>query len=101
MKRYQNFILLLFVVALIGLPLWMVKTPEPGPDGKEVEIFTGADDHAKDLISTISPGYTPWSKPLMTPPSGEVESLLFALQAALGAGFIAYYLGVSVTRSKM
>ncbi|HMW19367.1 MAG TPA: energy-coupling factor ABC transporter substrate-binding protein, partial [Accumulibacter sp.] len=27
--------------------------------------------------------------------------LLFALQAALGAGFIGYYLGVSVTREKL
>ncbi|NLN22191.1 MAG: cobalt ABC transporter substrate-binding protein CbiN, partial [Syntrophomonadaceae bacterium] len=27
------------------------------------------------------------------PPSGEIESLLFALQAAIGAGFIGYYLG--------
>ncbi|CEO90262.1 hypothetical protein SSCH_790007 [Syntrophaceticus schinkii] len=27
------------------------------------------------------------------PPSGEIESLLFALQAAIGAGFIGYYFG--------
>ena len=101
MKKYQNIILLFLVVGLIAVPLWMVKAPEPGPDGKEVEIFTGADDKAKDMISTISPGYKPWYKPLMTPPSGEIETFLFALQAALGAGFIAYYLGVSVTRAKM
>ena len=101
MKRFQNIFLMFLVVVMIALPLWMVKAPAPGPDGKEVEIFTGADDQAKDMIGTISPGYTPWFKPLMTPPSGEVESLLFALQAALGAGFIAYYLGVSVTRAKM
>jgi len=101
MKRFQNIFLLTLVVGLIILPLWMVKTPAPGPDGKEVEIFTGSDDHAKDLIGTIAPDYRPWFKPLMEPPSGEVSSLLFALQAALGAGFIAYYLGVSVTRAKM
>lgn len=101
MKRYQNIFLLVLVVALIGFPLWMVKAPEPGPDGKEVEIFTGADCQAKDLISTIAPDYKPWVKPLMEPPSGEIETFLFALQAALGAGFIAYYLGVSVTRAKM
>ncbi len=101
MKKYQNIILLFLVVVLTALPLWMVKTPEPGPDGKEVEIFTGADGQAKDLVGTIAPDYKPWFKPLMEPPSGEIESLLFALQAALGAGFIAYYLGVSVTRTKM
>jgi cobalt/nickel transport protein len=27
--------------------------------------------------------------------------MLFALQAALGAGFIGYYLGVSTTRARM
>ena len=37
----------------------------------------------------------------MGAPSGEASSLLFALQAALGAGFIGYYLGVSTTRAKL
>lgn len=101
MKCFQNIFLMTLVVVLIGLPLWMVKTTEPGPDGKEVEIFTGSDGQAQDMIGTIAPDYKPWFKPLMEPPSGEIESLLFALQAALGAGFIAYYFGVSVTRSKM
>lgn len=101
MKRYQNLILMIAVVVLMALPLWMVQKPAPGPGGKEVEIFRGADDQAKDVIGTIAPGYQPWFKPMMEPPSGEIGSLLFALQAALGAGFIGYYLGMSVTRAKM
>lgn len=32
--------------------------------------------------------------PLYEPPSGEIESALFALQAALGAGVLAYYFGL-------
>ena len=56
---------------------------------------------AKDLIGEIAPAYQPWFKPILEPASGEISSLLFALQAALGAGFIGYYLGVSVTREKM
>jgi cobalt/nickel transport protein len=79
----------------------MVQKPAPGPDGAEVEIFRGADDQAKDVISELAPGYRPWFKPLMEPPSGEIGSLLFALQASLGAGFIGYYLGVSTTRARM
>lgn len=101
MKKYQNLLLLLAVVALVALPLWIVKKPAPGPDGSQAVIFAGADDKAKDLVGSIAPGYKPWAKPLMEPPSGEIGSLLFALQAALGAGFIGYYLGVSTTRAKM
>lgn len=101
MKGYQNLLLLIGVVVLIAIPLWMVQKPAPGSDGKGAEIFRGADDQAKDVIGTIAPDYKPWFKPLMEPPSGEVGSLLFALQAALGAGFIGYYLGASVTRTKL
>lgn len=50
--------------------------------------FSGADDMAEKLISQLHPDYKSWFNPLWEPPSREVESLLFALQAALGAGFI-------------
>ncbi len=100
MKRFQNLLMMIAVVLLVAVPLWMVQKPAPGPDGKEVEIFRGADDQAKDVISALAPAYQPWFKPLMEPPSGEIGSLLFALQAALGAGFIGYYLGAANTRSK-
>ena len=39
-------------------------------------------------------GYQPWFEPLWTPPSKEIESLLFSLQAALGAGLLGYYVGL-------
>jgi len=99
MKRYQNPILLALVLLLTAAPLWIVRRV-PGPDGRKAEIFMGADDKAKITISTIAPQYKPWFKPLMEPPSSEISSLLFALQAALGAGFIGYWLGCSVTRAK-
>lgn len=101
MKRYQNILMMIAVILLVALPLRMVKKPAPGADGKGVEIFRGADDQAKDVITKIAPGYQPWFKPLLEPPSGEIGSLLFALQAALGAGFIGYYLGVSTTKARM
>jgi cobalt/nickel transport protein len=101
MKKHQNLLLVLAVAALVALPLWFVKKPAPGPDGRPAEIFAGADDQAKDLVKNIAPGYKPWAKPLLEPPSAEIGSLLFALQAALGAGFIGYYLGVSTTRARM
>lgn len=101
MKRFQNLILLALVVILAVIPLVMIKKPEPGPDGKEATIFAGADDQAKEAIGTINPSYQPWAESLMEPPSGEVASLLFALQAALGAGFIGYWYGSSATRAKL
>ncbi len=101
MSRYKNLLLILLVVALGAFPLWYVKKPAPGPDGKSAEIFKGADDQAKDAISTIAPDYKPWFNSILEPPSGEVGSLLFALQAGIGAGFIGYWLGSSVTRARM
>jgi len=58
------------------------------------EPFTGSDGQAESAIQTIRPDYQPWASPLWEPPSVEIESLLFALQAALGAGFLGYYVGL-------
>jgi len=53
--------------------------------------FKGSDDLGTEAIEAT--GYRPWFKPIWTPPSDEVESLLFALQAALGAGVLGYVIG--------
>lgn len=100
MKR-NNILLIVAVIVLAAVPLWIVQKPAPDADGNQVEIFAGADDKAKDLITVIDPNYRPWFKSIIEPASSEIASLLFALQAALGAGFIGYYLGVGVTREKM
>lgn len=99
-KRAQNILLILGVIVLALLPLWIVERPAAGPDG-EVAIFGGADDQAKNLIGEINPEYQPWFESLIEPASGEIASMLFALQAAIGAGFIGYYIGVGRTREKM
>ncbi len=83
-----NGLLLLLVAALAVLPLALGLG-----EGKE-EPFTGADAQAEAAISELKPDYEPWFSPLYEPPSGDVESALFALQAALGAGVLAYYFGV-------
>ena len=101
MKRHTNLILLAAVVLLAVAPLWIVERPAPDADGSQAEIFTGSDDQARNAINEIAPDYQPWFEPLLEPASGEIASLLFALQAAVGAGFIGYYLGVSRTREKL
>ncbi|ODA42090.1 energy-coupling factor ABC transporter substrate-binding protein [Desulfosporosinus sp. BG] len=84
----KNGILLVIVVVLAFAPLFVAHNGE----------FAGADDQAEQAISSINANYEPWFKPLWEPPSGEVESFLFALQAALGSGFVFYYLGYSKGR---
>lgn len=99
--KLRNWLILATVVLLTVLPLWLAAPPEIGPDGIPGETFGGADNKAQEAISEIAPGYRPWFSPLIEPASGEIASLLFALQAALGAGFIGYWLGASVTRERL
>ena len=47
-----------------------------------------------------NPDYKPWFSPLVGELPPEVESGLFALQAALGAGFLGYALGTYRGRNK-
>lgn len=84
MKKQTIFFLVFVVIALAIVPLFM----NPGSE------FGGADGEAEGIISEVAPNYQPWFSPIWEPPGGETESLLFALQAALGAGVIGYYFGV-------
>ncbi|MGX5210775.1 energy-coupling factor ABC transporter substrate-binding protein [Streptomyces violaceus] len=83
-----NLLLLLAVVALAVLPLVL------GLGDHKKEPFTGSDGEAETAITEIEPDYKPWFSPLYEPPSGEIESALFSVQAALGAGVLAYYFGL-------
>ena len=74
------------VVALIAL--WvipMLVAPRVGE-----EHFVGTDAQATEMVEDM--GYEPWFAPVFSP-SGEIESGLFALQAALGAGVLFYVIG--------
>ena len=53
----------------------------------------GADGAAGEKVDSIDPEYEPWFESLWVPPSGEIESLLFSLQAAIGGLIIGYYVG--------
>lgn len=85
-----NLLLILLVVSIAIVPLIFMSGSE----------FEGADDQAEDVISEINPNYEPWAEPLWEPPSGEVESLLFSLQVAIGAGAIGYILGTLKEKRK-
>jgi len=93
MKK-QTLLILVAVVALGALPL-LIHWNKGGE-----EQFTGADDQAQKAITQIHPSYKPWFRPVWEPPSAEIASLLFALQAALGAGVLGYYFGLVRGRSE-
>jgi cobalt/nickel transport protein len=76
-------LLVLAVIALFALPL--VINSGSG--------YTGSDSQATALIEQSDPGYHPWFSSVFSPGSSEVESGLFALQAALGGGVLGYVLG--------
>lgn len=86
-------VMLIVLAIMISIaPLYIVKKQDAG-------VFGGADDQAKAMITNVQPEYKPWFSPVWTPPSGEVASLLFAVQAALGSGVLFYYLGYRKGRS--
>jgi cobalt/nickel transport protein len=77
-------LLVLGVVALFAVPLALDRGRSD---------YAGSDSRATAVIEEHDPGYRPWFSPVFSPGSGEVESGLFALQAALGGGVLGYVLG--------
>lgn len=62
--------------------------------------FGGADDGARDVVEDVDPGFEPWTNGIWGDyelPS-ETASLLFALQAAIGAIVIGYFIGRYVSK---
>lgn len=83
MKK-KNLIIIIIALFIVGTSLVI---------GMRRGDLEGADSKAEQSIEEINAEYKPWASNLWEPPSGEVESLLFSLQAAIGGGFIGYYIG--------
>ncbi|MEA5573942.1 energy-coupling factor ABC transporter substrate-binding protein [Calothrix sp. UHCC 0171] len=89
-NKSNNWLLVLAVVALAVAPLILLKNAE----------FGGADGKAQEAIQEIHPQYKPWFNPIIEIESSEVQSLLFAVQAAMGAGVIGYVIGLYKGRNE-
>ena len=91
-KKQITIILILVALCAVILvfPLMTIKDSE----------FGGADGAAEEAIASVDPDYEPWADPILEPPGGETESLLFCLQTALGAIVIGYGFGYLVARKK-
>jgi cobalt/nickel transport protein len=87
----KNLMLIIIVVILAILPLFIQQGAE----------FGGADGEAEEAIGEINSSYQPWFSSIWEPPSGEIESLLFVLQAAIGAGFIGYFIGYTRGKNRL
>ena len=83
-------VLLVLCVVIAAIPLLTIHNSE----------FGGADGQAEEAITELNPDYEPWAESILEPPGGETESLLFALQAAIGSGVIFFALGYLVARKK-
>lgn len=94
----RNLVLSVMVLLLLVVPFWLTSLHDA--DHERGESFAGTDEQATRMISRLAPEYRPWAASLFQPPSGEVECLLFALQAALGASVLGYWLGSAVTRRR-
>lgn len=70
-----------------------------------VLIYQGKEFKATDSINItaieqVKPGYKPWFEPVIKPSGGEVETFLFATQAAIGSGVVCYILGLYKGRTE-
>lgn len=83
-------VLLLVCVVIAIFPLLTIKDSE----------FGGADGQAKAAVTEVNPDYQPWATSPLEVPGGETESLLFCLQAAIGAIVIGFGFGYFVARKK-
>jgi len=79
----KNLILLSLVIVISVIPLMIASNGE----------FGGADGEAENVIVEVDPDYEAWASPIFEPKSGEIESLLFCLQAAIGAGIVGFGFG--------
>lgn len=75
--------LLALCVVIAIVPLLVVSNSE----------FGGSDGQGEELIGELAPDYEPWASPILEPPGGETESLLFCVQAAIGGGILGYGFG--------
>ena len=88
----------LIILAVVCIVLFVAPLAMYNGHGEDDGYFGVADDAAGEAIEQT--GFTPWFSSIWEPPSGEIESLLFALQAAIGAIIIGYAFGYWRGQSK-
>jgi cobalt/nickel transport protein len=82
---------------LLGIAAALSFAPVLIFQGKE---FKATDSRNQTAIEEVKPGYKPWFEPVIKPSGGEIETFLFATQAAIGSGVTCYILGLYKGRTE-
>ena len=90
MREQKRWVTVVLLLALVGI--FVVSFALGNRPFGDEETFAGTDSVVTGILEEDH-GVTPWFIPVFEPGSGEIESGLFALQAALGAGILGYALG--------
>jgi cobalt/nickel transport protein len=98
MKYLYETITVISIIVFIGIFLFTnTMVQASGEEG-----WAGSDNVGAEMIE--AQGYVPWidnSDYTFTPPSGEIESCLFALQATFGGLLIGWIFGSWYTERKI
>ncbi len=89
--RYSLELVAIAVVTLFVLTFAVQYFARPGADPERGPDWAGTDESVTGIIEGT--GYTPWISPVWEPPSGEIETFLFTVQAAAGALVVGYFFG--------
>lgn len=87
----KNMLLLLCAAIIVFLPILINGNIE----------YSGTDDAAVEMISTMRPDYHPWFENIWEPSTDKMEKLLFILQGTIGGGFMIYYFRHHTSKKKV
>lgn len=82
-NKFKNTLLILICLVILVVPFILHRDSE----------FEGSDAQGEEMITEIQEDYEPWVSPIFPEIPGEIETLLFTIQAAIGGGFIGFYMG--------
>jgi len=97
MKKKTTVILLIILTIVVAItPLFLIQGAE----------FEGRDGAGSEMVEEVTGGeYEPWFKPVLEmliggELPGEMETLFFCIQTAIGVGIIAFCFGYLAARKK-
>lgn len=82
-NRLINTAIIVFGLVFISIQVFVFK---------RFSGFSGTDDQSIDVINEVAPDYDPWINTMFDFSHPQSETILFALQGAMGVGVIVFYI---------